>query len=319
MRPLLTLALLIAIAPAVEAQAPVLTGITTLGGFTISGNGCASASATVTGADTTMAAAASPRTAPGNGVWWLARVSTANVVQVYVCASQTTFVAQSIYDVAVFTGGAGGATGATGATGPAGPAGATGATGSGSAGPTGPTGATGAIGPTGPGVGATGATGSTGPAGATGPTGATGAVGPTGPTGATGAGLTTATVTITSAQLLAINVTPVTLISGTSGKTIFVTACIFVYNPGSVQYTPAAGSNYMDVAYANDSGSQFISYLDVTGLEQSNTNLSQAYAIVQPTSGSPIGEDVVLNGHGMTGPLTLGNGTVTVTLTYLMI
>ena len=141
------------------------------------------------------------------------------------------------------TGPGGGATGATGAPGSPGPAGATGPTGAGVTGATGaagPTGPAGATGPTGAGTtGATGPTGAMGPTGpgggATGPTGAAGSTGATGPAGPGGAngyyGLFVSTVTQTNggastANLLALDNTPVRAsgITNSAGTITFLNA-----------------------------------------------------------------------------------------------
>jgi hypothetical protein len=72
-----------------------------IGGSELFGGSCFTTTATVTGATVGMPVTVTPRTFPGNGVFWEGYVSAADTVTVKVCASLTGFIGQSIYDVAV--------------------------------------------------------------------------------------------------------------------------------------------------------------------------------------------------------------------------
>lgn len=90
-------------------------------------------------------------------------------------------------------------------------------------------------------MGSGGPSGGGGGGGATGPTGATGATGPTGSTGSSGGG-SSATVTLTSAQIKGLDLTPVTIIAAPGvGKAIQLIAPPFVqYKFGTVKYPVTA-------------------------------------------------------------------------------
>lgn len=72
-----------------------------IGGASLAAGACASGTATVTGATTSMVAQASPTTYPGDGNVWHAYVSAANTVTVKVCAIVTGTPTASTYNVRV--------------------------------------------------------------------------------------------------------------------------------------------------------------------------------------------------------------------------
>lgn len=80
----------------------VLSGTTgSIGGGALAAGACASGTASVTGATTSMVADASPNTYPGDGDYWNARVSAAGTVTVKVCAVVAQTPAASTYSVRV--------------------------------------------------------------------------------------------------------------------------------------------------------------------------------------------------------------------------
>jgi hypothetical protein len=82
--------------------APMLNGATaSLGGGLLAAGGCSTGTATVTGATTSMTAVATPTTFPGNGNVWMARVSAADTVTVYLCAMVLGTPTASVYNVRV--------------------------------------------------------------------------------------------------------------------------------------------------------------------------------------------------------------------------
>lgn len=72
-----------------------------LGGGLLAAGGCATSNTTVTGATTSMAAVATPVTFPGNGNTWMARVSAADTVTIYICAMVLGTPTASVYNVRV--------------------------------------------------------------------------------------------------------------------------------------------------------------------------------------------------------------------------
>lgn len=81
---------------------PDLVGTTgSIGGGLLTIGTCTSGTASVTGATTAMSATASPVTYPGDGNYWLAYVSGADVVTVKVCAVATLTPTASAYNVRV--------------------------------------------------------------------------------------------------------------------------------------------------------------------------------------------------------------------------
>jgi hypothetical protein len=79
-----------------------LTGTTgSIGGSPLTVGTCASDTATVTGATTSMVATISPVTDPGDGIYWKAYVSATDTVTVKVCAVATLTPSASAYNVRV--------------------------------------------------------------------------------------------------------------------------------------------------------------------------------------------------------------------------
>lgn len=81
---------------------PVLTGTTSsIGGSSLAAGACTSGTASISGATTSMAVAASPATYPGDGFWWEGYVSAAGTVTVKVCAGAAGTPTASAYNVRV--------------------------------------------------------------------------------------------------------------------------------------------------------------------------------------------------------------------------
>lgn len=81
---------------------PVLTGTTAnIGGSLLLLGGCATGTATVSGATTSMTASTSPAATQPAGVQWQAAVTSANTVTVYVCALLSITPPSSAYNVRV--------------------------------------------------------------------------------------------------------------------------------------------------------------------------------------------------------------------------
>jgi hypothetical protein len=80
----------------------VLTGTTgSIGGGALLAGACTSGTVSVTNATTSMVAAASPNTYPGDGVWWDAQVTASGTVTVKVCVAIALTPTSSTYNVRV--------------------------------------------------------------------------------------------------------------------------------------------------------------------------------------------------------------------------
>jgi len=90
-------------------SAPVFYGTTgSIGGSELLAAGCFTDTVTVTGATVGMPVTVTPRTFPGNGIYWSGYVSAPDTVTVKVCTSIAATIGASVYDVAVFNAGGGG-------------------------------------------------------------------------------------------------------------------------------------------------------------------------------------------------------------------
>ncbi len=97
----------------------ILNGVTgIIGGTEIFGGSAFTTTAAVVGATVGMSVTVTPRTFPGNGVYWEGYVSAPDVVTVKVGAAITLFVVASIYDIQVNDGAAAGTVTAVTATAP---------------------------------------------------------------------------------------------------------------------------------------------------------------------------------------------------------
>lgn len=80
----------------------IFSGITaSIGGGLLTAGSCASGTAGVTGATTSMAVVVTPTTYPGDGNYWLGYVSSTNIVTVKVCSVLTLTPTASTYKVRV--------------------------------------------------------------------------------------------------------------------------------------------------------------------------------------------------------------------------
>jgi hypothetical protein len=125
---------------------------------------------------------------------------------------------------------------------------------------------------------------------------------------------TTVKRTLTSAEILALNVTEITLATATAGKTIVPISAYYKLNVGT---TPYSGGNISMFVYYSDGGSgtvgTAISFFNVSNSQDavSKANCNFNFATVPP---------VVLANNKVVlyalSALTLGNGTVDVYFTY---
>lgn len=146
--------------------------------------------------------------------------------------------------------------------------------------------------------------------------------------GGGGGGVSTATVTLSSSQLVNLRSTPVTIVAGQVGKTIFPLMMQLAYNFNTVPYSGASG-NIFQLFPNNQINFQWDNGVAATGLvDQSSNQLGFSSVNTQSGSNAPVqtpsnyqGADLRI-GFGQAqgaAPLSAGNGTVTVTVSYLVI
>jgi hypothetical protein len=85
----------------VKSNLPLVATTVSIGGTSLSAGACASGTANVTGATTSMAVVATPMTYPGDGMDWRTYVSSSGVVTVKVCAVVAGTPTASTYNVRV--------------------------------------------------------------------------------------------------------------------------------------------------------------------------------------------------------------------------
>lgn len=132
-------------------------------------------------------------------------------------------------------------------------------------------------------------------------------------------GVQVVTVPITSAQILDLANTPVTLIPGVTGKVTNVVGVCFVYLAGATPYTlanPSSGLNiYTDVSFALWTNAAAAGFID----QASDLVSLPATAPAGGASGDPsefAGQNIILSASF--GNPTLGDGTLLVTLSYFL-
>lgn len=129
--------------------------------------------------------------------------------------------------------------------------------------------------------------------------------------------LRSATVTITSPQLLALFTTPITIVAAQGANTVIQiaeTVIQYVYN--SVVYT-INGSTNLTLNYTNAAGAAISTTLATTGLIDQASNqvriLKNSTTNVTPVANSPVVLSLA------TANPTLGNGTLVVTVLYRVV
>ncbi len=120
-------------------------------------------------------------------------------------------------------------------------------------------------------------------------------------------------VVISSAEILALSVTPKTLIAAPgSGKAILFYGAIFFYDYNSIAYASVGGSDDITLRYTDGSGA-IVGTLETVGfLDQT----ADKYAVLVPAAGSvilPVNAALVAS---LGGAVTTGNSPVAVRLLY---
>ena len=148
-------------------------------------------------------------------------------------------------------------------------------------------------------------------------------VGPT-PT-VIGGGLQTVTVTLTSAQLLALSTTPIQIVAAPgAGKYIFPVSYALEYIFGTHAYSTPAKTNNAFFGYTGNAINSINSPMALTGWGTfiENTFSCLMFGVVGNAANVGITLSQIVNQgieFGVPNALTLGNGTMKVTLTYMVL
>jgi|SRR5215204_205761 len=121
-------------------------------------------------------------------------------------------------------------------------------------------------------------------------------------------------VQITSAQLLALNATPISIVEAPgAGKTVVFKGAI-VHKPAGTAYAGVAGGEDLAIKYTDGSGAQVNTSLETTGfLDQTTAQKRLTRPIV--TEYTPV-ENAALVMQLLTGEITTGNSPLYVTIQY---
>jgi hypothetical protein len=127
-----------------------------------------------------------------------------------------------------------------------------------------------------------------------------------------GAVIDSVKVTLTSAQILALNTTPITLIPAQGANTyIEVLACVAYLKFNSAAYT---GANAANITYTNAAGAAATGTLASSFLDSS----SSAAAKVIPAAVTPVVNSPIVISVGTANPAA-GNSTITLDLFYRVV
>jgi hypothetical protein len=136
-----------------------------------------------------------------------------------------------------------------------------------------------------------------------------------------GGGIQSATVTLSSAQLLALNSSPVTIVAAPGAGKIIAPVALCMRNSGGTAYDDSASSNstglyynaYTGAAAVDDSGISSLATQAVGSAQAVSTSLQQNIYPLADIADQPI------VAYSPVGNMTTGNGTITVTMYYLTI
>lgn len=157
---------------------------------------------------------------------------------------------------------------------------------------------------------------SQGAVGPTGPTGATGATGAQGIQGTPGEGLTKVVkTTITSAQVLQLFTTPITVLNSNNPLTIAYPINVYIKRKTGTAYTLAANS----FSIINDFGTVMTGNLNPNPLANTEGYFQSAITLSQNLSGSGVVKNSLYKLKANTGDPTLGTGDLDVYVTYVEI
>jgi hypothetical protein len=125
---------------------------------------------------------------------------------------------------------------------------------------------------------------------------------------------------ITSAQLLALNATPITVVAAPGAGRAIVPTRVNVYKPAGTAYAGIAAGEDLVLKYTNGSGAQCSSVIEATGfLDQTTAQIRSAGAPASTgsTAGdiTPVANAAVVM-HMLTGEITTGDQPIYVEVYY---
>ena len=131
------------------------------------------------------------------------------------------------------------------------------------------------------------------------------------------------TTTITSAQLLALNATPKTVVTAPGANLAIVPELVTIRHGGGTAYADIAAGDDLVLKYTNGSGAQCSSVIEATGfLDQTTAQIRSAWgpASTSTTAGSfaPVANAAVVL-HMLTGEITTGDFPIIVRVEYRVI
>lgn len=126
--------------------------------------------------------------------------------------------------------------------------------------------------------------------------------------------------TITSAQLLALNATPISVVPAQGSGVAIIVERVAIYKPAGTAYAGVAAGEDLVLKYTNGSGAQVSSVIETTGfLDQTTAQVRYAYA--PSSTGSTAGDitpvanaAVVL--HLLVGEIITGDSPIYVEVLY---
>jgi hypothetical protein len=121
-----------------------------------------------------------------------------------------------------------------------------------------------------------------------------------------------ATVTITSAELLALNATPKTLIAAAGANLAIIPQLVLVRHAGGTAYGGIAAGEDLVLKYTNGSGTACSENIETTGFLDQTTAQIRA---VRGAATTPVANAAVV-AHLLTGEITTGNFDLIVRVWY---
>lgn len=123
-----------------------------------------------------------------------------------------------------------------------------------------------------------------------------------------------ADVTITSAQLLALNATPVTIIPAQGANTIIVPQTIIAQHAGGTAYAGIAAGEDIQLKYTNGSGAAASPILEITGFLDQTTAQRRLVGNDGATITPVVNAAIVA--HMLAGEITTGNFALDIRVFY---
>jgi hypothetical protein len=131
------------------------------------------------------------------------------------------------------------------------------------------------------------------------------------------------TVTVTSAQVLALNATPKTIIAAPGAGKALVFHKAYIHKPAGTAYSDIASGEDLQFKYTNGSGTQVSATVETTGfLDQTTAKTAVVFpqSSTSTTAGSVLlTENAAIVLHLLVGEITTGDSPLYVTVEYEII